>query len=100
MAQILLEKQTIYKDEVDMILDGKSKEEVTAFMTKKDEERKAKDLEAIKKSEELRQKQEEERLKKQLEQQDLKKQLESSGLITPEELDEMLKNNSNKKENK
>ena len=100
MAQVLLEKQTIYKDEVDMIIAGNTKEEVYALMAKKEEERKAKDEEAKRKSEELRREQEEKEKQEKLAEQELKKQIENSGLITPEQLDEMLKNNSNKKDNK
>ena len=43
MANVLLEKETIYAEEVDMIIDGKSKEEVIAYIDskdKKDEENK------------------------------------------------------------
>lgn len=36
MANVLLEKETIYAEEVDMIIDGKSKEEVIAYIDSKD----------------------------------------------------------------
>lgn len=36
MANVLLEKETIYAEEVDMIIDGKSKEEVIAYIESKD----------------------------------------------------------------
>ena len=36
MAEVLLEKETIYAEEVDMIIDGKSKEEVINHIDKKD----------------------------------------------------------------
>ena len=38
MAEVLLEKQTIYTDEVNLILDGKSKEEVLDIMARKEQE--------------------------------------------------------------
>ncbi len=91
MAQVLLEKQTIYRDEVDMIIAGNSKEEIFEFMAKKDEERKQKDEEAIKKAKEIAEKQAEEERKLKEQELELKKQIEQSGLITPEQLDEMLK---------
>ena len=99
MAQILLEKQTIYKDEVDMIMAGKTKEEIYEFMAKKEEERKQRDEEAKRKSEELRRIEEEKIQQQKLQQEELKRNLEKSGFITPEQLDEILKNN-NKKDNK
>lgn len=40
MAEVLLEKQTIYTDEVNLILDGKSKEEVLDIMARKEQENK------------------------------------------------------------
>ena len=43
MAEILLVKETIYKEEVDLILEGKTKEEVLDYMDKKQAEQKAKD---------------------------------------------------------
>ncbi len=51
MAEILLEKETIYKEEVDLIVNGASKEEVLEFITKKQSEQKAKDEERKKKQE-------------------------------------------------
>lgn len=38
MAELLLEKETIYKDEVDMLMAGKSKEEIIAEMDRKEKE--------------------------------------------------------------
>ena len=52
MAEILLVKETIYTEEVDMILAGKSKEEVIDYMDKKLAEQKEKD-EKLKKEQEL-----------------------------------------------
>ena len=43
MAEILLEKQTIYTDEVNLIVSGKSKDEVLDIMDKKLQEQKEKD---------------------------------------------------------
>ncbi len=51
MAEILLVKETIYKEEVDLIIEGKSKEEVLEYMDKKQAEQKAKDEERKKKQE-------------------------------------------------
>ena len=45
MAEILLVKETIYKEEVDLILQGKTKEEVIEYMDNKQAEQKAKDEE-------------------------------------------------------
>ena len=43
MAEVLLEKETIYTEEVDMIVSGKSKEEVFEIMDKKQAEQKEKE---------------------------------------------------------
>ena len=43
MAEVLLEKETIYQDEVDMIISGKSKQEVIDFMDEKLARQKEKD---------------------------------------------------------
>ncbi len=43
MAEILLEKETIYTEEVDMIIEGKSKEEIIEYMDIKLAEQKEKD---------------------------------------------------------
>ena len=43
MAKLLLARETIYKEEVDMILAGKKTEEIVKLMEKKDKERKAKE---------------------------------------------------------
>ena len=96
MAEVLIEKQTIYRDEVDMIIAGSSKEEVYEFMAKKDAERKAKDEEAIRKAKEIAEKQAEEERKLKEQELQLKKEIEQSGLITPEQLDQMLKNQNKK----
>lgn len=40
MARLLVEKETIYSEEVDMIMDGKSVEEILADMDERDKERK------------------------------------------------------------
>ena len=41
MAEILLEKETIYHDEVEMIINGKKKEEIIAIMEENDKKNKA-----------------------------------------------------------
>lgn len=43
MAKLLLARETIYKEEVDMILAGKKTEEIVKLMEEKDKERKAKE---------------------------------------------------------
>ena len=37
MARVLIERETIYTDEVNMIMEGKTAEEVIAFMDGKDD---------------------------------------------------------------
>ena len=39
MADVLIEKETIYAEEVDMILAGKSKEEVIEYIDNKDKKK-------------------------------------------------------------
>ena len=64
MAEVLLEKETIYHDEVEMIIAGKKKEEIIAIMEENDKKNKAKikldraesDLAKIKKEQAIRQK--------------------------------------------
>ena len=46
MAQLLLEKNTIYKEEVDMILAGKSKEEIISHMEEQEKQRREKEQQA------------------------------------------------------
>lgn len=56
MAGLLLDRETIYKEEVDMIMAGKTKEEISAFMLKKEEEQRKHEeklLEERKKMEQL-----------------------------------------------
>ena len=43
MAGLLLERETIYKDEVDLLMAGKTKEEVVAIVKKNEEEQKKKE---------------------------------------------------------
>ena len=43
MAKLLLERETIYKEEVDMIMQGKKTEEVLAYIEKKEKDQKARD---------------------------------------------------------
>ena len=54
MAELLLEKETIYKDEVDMILEGKSRDEIIKHMDEQEEKRKAKDRAGKKEKEVLK----------------------------------------------
>ena len=51
MAEILLVKETIYKEEVDLILQGKNKEEVLEYMDNKQAAQNAKDEERKKQQE-------------------------------------------------
>lgn len=51
MAEILLAKETIYKEEVDQIIAGQTKEQVLDYMNQKQAEQKAKDDERKKKQE-------------------------------------------------
>ena len=56
MAGLLLQKETIYKDEVDMIMEGKSKDEIVVIMDQKEAEQKEKEAKLIaerKKNEEI-----------------------------------------------
>ncbi len=53
MAEVLLEKETIYTEEVDMIISGKSKEEVFEMMDKKQAEQKEKEEKRKKEQERL-----------------------------------------------
>ena len=48
MVKVLLEKETIYSKEVDMILEGKTYEEVIEFVNKREEEHQKEDSEAKK----------------------------------------------------
>lgn len=43
MAKLLLERETIYKEEVDMIMDGKKTEEIVKLMEKREKAQKAKE---------------------------------------------------------
>lgn len=43
MAKLLIERETIYKEEVDMIMQGKTTEEIVKFMEKKEKAQKAKE---------------------------------------------------------
>jgi hypothetical protein len=38
MAKVLIERETIYSEEVDMLMEGKSAEEIIEFMDKNDVE--------------------------------------------------------------
>jgi len=85
MAEILLEKETIYTEEVDLILEGKSKDEILEYMNKKIKEQQMLD-EKIKKQQEIE--------KKILELQQKIKTAEfyyKSGKISKEDYDRLLK---------
>ena len=43
MAALLLEKETIYKEEIDMLMSGKKADEIAKFMTERDKKQKAKE---------------------------------------------------------
>ena len=47
MANVLLEKETIYAEEVDMIIQGKSKEEIVAYIENKDKKETKSDAEKV-----------------------------------------------------
>jgi cell division protease FtsH len=66
MVKVLLEKETIYSQEVDMILDGKSYEEVIEFINKRQKDHEKEDSEAKKAKEEPKDKakEEEEKIEK------------------------------------
>lgn len=55
MTKLLLEQETINKEEVDMLLEGKSAEEISALMNERAKERKAKEQE-IRKAQEIEKK--------------------------------------------
>lgn len=44
LAKLLLEKETIYKEELDLLFSGKTNEEIIAIMDKRDKEQKTRDL--------------------------------------------------------
>ena len=52
MADVLLEKETIYAEEVDMIIDGKSKEEILQHIDNKDKKPEDKDVSSETKNDE------------------------------------------------
>lgn len=54
MAKLLLERETIYKQEVDMIIDGKKTEEIVKFMEKRERAERAKEAKIVAKNEENR----------------------------------------------
>ena len=81
LAKLLMVRETIYKEEVDMIMAGKTSEEIVAIMEQKDKERKEK---------EAKQREEQSRFEKlrtfETKLKDGEKLL-SEGIITKEELD-------------
>lgn len=81
LAKLLMARETIYKEEVDMIMAGKTSEEIVAIMEQKDKERKEK---------EAKQREEQSRFEKlrtfETKLKDGEKLL-SEGIITKEELD-------------
>ena len=52
MAELLLERETIYKEEVDMLIEGKSKEEIISLMEKREKEQKEKEAKLIQENKE------------------------------------------------
>lgn len=99
MAALLLDKETINKDEVDMLMQGKSAKEISEFMEKRDKEQREKEAQ-------IRKAQAEEQRKLMLEKklQEGEKLL-ANGIITQEEFDAIKKaymeepNPENKQEN-
>ena len=85
MAKLLLEKETIYKEEVDLLMEGKKTEEIVALMEQKEKIQKEKE-ERIKVENERNQKLELYKLKIA----EGEKYLEK-GIITKEELDQVKK---------
>ena len=85
MATLLLDKETINKEEVDMLMEGKSAQEISAFMEQREKERKEKE-------EKYRQEQAEIQRRAMLEKkiQEGEKLLQA-GVITKEELDAIKK---------
>ncbi len=58
MAELLLVKETIYKEEIDMLLEGKTRDEIVAFMNEREEkqreiERKIREENALKEQKEI-----------------------------------------------
>lgn len=47
MAGLLLERETIYKEEIDMLIAGKSKDEIIEYLTEKEKTQKEKEAKAI-----------------------------------------------------
>lgn len=81
MAKLLLDKETINKEEIDMLLDGKKAEEISEFMEQKEKEQKEKELK-------IRKEQEEKHKKDLFEKKLLEgEKLLASGIITQEEFD-------------
>ena len=85
MANLLLDKETINKEEVDMLIEGKSAKEVASFMEKKEKER-------IEREKKFKEEQQQEAKKVALEQK-LKEgeKLYQAGIITKEEFDSIKK---------
>jgi len=81
MANLLLDQETINKEEVDMLLDGKDAEEIAAYMKERAKKQRAKEAE-IKKAQEKEK-------RKQLLEQKVKEgeKLVLAGIITQEEFD-------------
>ena len=81
MAKLLLDQETINKEEVDMLIEGKSAEEISALMKERAEKQRAKEAE-------IRKAQEKERKKKMLEDKVREgEKLVMAGIITPEEFE-------------
>ena len=94
MANLLLDKETINKEEVDMLIEGKSAKEVASFMEKKEKER-------IEREQKFKEEQQQEAKKVALEQK-LKEgeKLYQAGIITKEEFDSIKKAYQDKSQQK
>ncbi len=94
MANLLLDKETINKEEVDMLIEGKSAKEVASFMEKKEKER-------IEREKKFKEEQQQEAKKVALEQK-LKEgeKLYQAGIITKEEFDSIKKAYQDKSQQK
>lgn len=80
MASLLLEKETIYTEEVDMLVEGKTAKEIAEYMTQKDNEQQEKEKKYV---DEIVKKDRKEKLEAKIAEGE---KLLASGIITEEEL--------------
>lgn len=85
MAKLLIERETIYKEEVDMIMQGKTTEEIVKFMDKKDKAQKAKEAKIREKQQQAK------KLEEYKNKVDEGKKLLDNGIITKEEYEIIIK---------